>query len=53
MMIVDRSLIVTMYRRMLGSLFSSLSDYRFYDNEEKKLIVEALQQNKNVFRYLH
>lgn len=50
-MMVDQKLITVMYQRMLSSLFSSLSDYRFYDKKGKNLIAQALKENKDVFRY--
>lgn len=36
---------------MIRSLFSSLSDYKYYDDKEKRLIVQSLQKNKIVFRH--
>ncbi len=40
------------YKRILKSLFSSLSDYKYYYNQkEKQLIIDALYQNKDVFKY--
>ena len=40
-----------MYQRMVKSLFSSLSNYMYYDDEEKKKIINSLNYKKNVFMY--
>lgn len=40
-----------MFERLLKSLFASLSDYKFYDYEGKRAIIELLNQNRYVFKY--
>lgn len=40
-----------MYQRMVASLFSSLSNYKYFDDIGKKKVVNALSNNKHVFRY--
>lgn len=40
-----------MFERMVQSLFATLSDYKFYKNEDKRLVVETLYCNREVFKY--
>lgn len=40
-----------MCERILKTLFSNLSNYKFYGNEEKRSIVVALNNNKDIFKY--
>lgn len=40
-----------MFQRMVRSLFSSLSNYKYYSDEEKRKIIDSLNHNKFVFKY--
>ena len=40
-----------MFQRMVKSLFSSLGDYKFYYDGEKKKVIESLNSSKNIFQY--
>ena len=48
---IDMKLKFITYKRMLKSLFYSLSNYKYYSHEGKCMVVEALQQNEDVFKY--
>jgi len=39
------------FSRMLRSVFSKLKEFRLFNNEEKKAILESLNNNKDIFSY--
>ena len=48
---IDSSTRDIIYQRLVKSLFSSLSNYKYYDHEGKKKVINSLNRNKNVFKY--
>lgn len=40
-----------MFQRMVASLFSSLSNFKNYNDEEKMKIINSLKKNKSIFKY--
>ena len=40
-----------MFQRMVASLFSTLSNFKNYKDEEKKKVINSLKKNKNIFKY--
>lgn len=49
--VVESKLRDIIFQRMLKSVFSSLSDYRFYNEKDKKEIEELLNKEKDIFKY--
>lgn len=48
---IDAKLRNVMFQRMLRSLFASLSNYEHFDTNGKKNIIDALEHNKDIFKY--
>lgn len=48
---IDHGLRDIIFSRLVKSLFVSLSNYKYYDQDGKRAVVDALCKNKGVFRY--
>lgn len=48
---IDAKLRDVIFQRLVRTLFASLSDYKFYDVEDRKKVIKALKNNKNIFKY--
>ncbi len=48
---LERNLKTTMFKRMLKSVFVSLSNYELFDSQGQREVIEALENNKDIFRY--
>lgn len=48
---MDNPLRDIIFQRILKSLFFSLNDFKYYDPQGRKAVIEELEKNKDIFKY--
>jgi hypothetical protein len=48
---VEARIRAIMFKRMVKSVFAALSNYRYFNNEDKNLVIESLNKNWDILIY--